>query len=57
MECKKQVMVTMSAAELRELLEIIRRLIEEDDPEYGFVSYADERWRKLTKALDTAEDK
>lgn len=55
MEFKRTVTVTMSAAELRELIDIIRRLIDEDEHEYGFVSAARERYLELTKELNSAE--
>ena len=54
MEFKKQVMVTMSAAELSELLNIIYKLCEEDYEE-GFVTNAVELYYKLTKELTTAD--
>ena len=52
---KKTVMVTMSADEFRELLNIIENLTSNEDLPYGYTTEAHEKCTELRKALNAAE--
>ena len=55
MECKKTVMVTMSAEELKSLLGIIDKLLSDEDIPYGYVTKTREIVDNYYDALDAAE--
>lgn len=55
MECKKTVMVTMSAEELKGILGIIDKLLSDEDIPYGYVTKAREIVDEYYDALETAE--
>ena len=55
MECKKTVMVTMSAEELKGILGIIDKLLSDEDIPYGYVTKAREIVDNYYDTIDTAE--
>ena len=56
MECKKTVMVTMSAEELKGILGIIDKLLSDEDIPYGYVTKAREIVDEYYDALEAAEE-
>ena len=55
MECKKTVMVTMSAEELKGILGIIDKLLSDEDIPYWYVTKARETVDNYYDVLDAAE--